>query len=180
MSKLTLAAVQALITDQSKTLMEEITSLRAEVATLRTLLDEECNKRQGVPPADALANKQSFADVVKSSIKTAMCEESAKKEVVLNLPENKRDHQDMDDLCQRSHVTMKPSSIARIGEQKPDHTRPLKASFPTSFDARTFISKVDTRKMLLLKTLLQKYVADPVALVKSRHVVPLTAKRYVS
>jgi len=80
------------------------------------------------------------------SVQSALLEESAKKDVVINLPENKRDTADIEDLCQQAKVTVKPTAIARLGKPNPDRTRPLKVSFPSAFDARTFQSRIDTYK----------------------------------
>ena len=69
-----------------------------------------------------------------------MCE----KDVVINLPENKRDTDDVNDLCHK--VAVKPSPSTRIGKPEKDRPRPLKASFPTPFDARTFMAKLKAYK----------------------------------
>ena len=144
MSKLTLAAVKTLITEQTKTLVDEIKSLRAEVASLRASLDSVQDTRPS--PSDPGDGKRSLAEVVKASVQSAMQEECVKKDIVLNLVEQKRDLADMDNLCEKAQIVVKPSSITRLGKPKADHSRPLKASFPTPFDARTFMAKVEAYK----------------------------------
>jgi hypothetical protein len=135
----------ALIEKQTKTLMDEISSLRTEVASLRALLDAA--QRDHV---DNLSGHQvrtpSFSDVVKASVQFALREECVKNDLVLNLPDNKRDIDDMNDLCQKARVAVKPSSVTRIGKPGGNRLRPMKASFPTPFDARAFMAKLEAYK----------------------------------
>lgn len=138
---LTLAAVQNLISEQTKTLVDEIKNLRTEVATLRASLDAVQNRPPS--PSNPDGNQPVLASVVKASVQSALQEECVKRDVVMNLRENKRDMEDVNDLCQKAQINVKPSSIIRLGKPKNDRTRPLKASFPTPFDARTFMAKVE-------------------------------------
>ena len=87
-----------------------------------------------------------FAIVVKETVKSVFDDESVKKDVIIRIPENKRDKSDVDDLCQKVESQVKPCAITRIGKPTSERTRPLKASFPTPFDARTFIAKFDACK----------------------------------
>jgi anthranilate/para-aminobenzoate synthase component I len=157
---LTLAAVESLIQEQTKSLTAEIASLRTEVETLRASLAAVQNlSNQQTTPTDPSPNKL-FADVVKASVQSVLQNEDAKKEVVLNLPENNRDSEDMEELCAKTEIATKPSSITRIGKvnsttdnasssatsNRPSRPRPLKATFATSFDARTFMAKFEAYK----------------------------------
>ena len=135
-------ASAALIADNTKALKEEIASLRSEVAELRASLEPLPRP----DPSAASSSTGSLARVLKSSVKCALQDMTVKKEVILYLPENKRDHEDIDSLCQKASVTVKPSAIERIGRPKNDRTRPLKASFPTPFDARTFMTRINLCK----------------------------------
>lgn len=170
MPNLTLNAVKALIDEQTKTLKEEITnlrtelasatlltdnnnalkkeivSLRAEVADLRVSLNDA--QKRTTPPnqsADPESNK-TWADAVTASVKTALRDQSVKNEIVVYVPENEHDMEDINALCQKATVAVKPSAIMRIGRPKVGRSRPLKASFPTPFDARAFMTKIDAYK----------------------------------
>lgn len=150
-NKLTLAAIRSLIEEHTKTLVDEITSLKAEVASLRASLDAVQRPTPTGSPGPASrdncsASKQTFSNVVKASVQSALRDECVKKDVVINLPENKRDIDDVNDLCHKTQVTVKPSSITRIGKPGKDRSRPLRASFPTPFDARAFMAKLDAYK----------------------------------
>ena len=148
MSKLTLAAVQTLIKEHTKTLMDEISALRAEVKSLRSSFDAAQIRQSSVPipSASDAASQKRFAKAVKTSVQFALRDEDAKKEVIVTMPERKRDVADVDDLCSKAEVTVKPSSITRLGKQETDRPRPLKASFTTSFDARAFMAKIEAYK----------------------------------
>lgn len=153
MTKLTLAAVQDLVKKQTEILVAEIQSLREDVAVLRTELAAAQEERASNQPqqlasiATSNEGKRSVADVVKASVCSALDEEKAKKEVVIQkLPENDRDVQDVHELCEKITVTVKPETVIRLGKPNPNRPRSLKVSFPTSFDARTFMSKVEQCK----------------------------------
>ena len=146
-TKLTLAAVRSLIQEHTKSLVDEIISLKAEVASLRASLDAVQRPQDHQDqPLETTASKQTFSNVVKASVQSALRDECVKKDVVMNLPENKRDIDDVNDLCHKTQVAVKPSSITRIGKPGKDRPRPLKASFPTPFDARAFMAKLEAYK----------------------------------
>jgi hypothetical protein len=153
------AAVETAIAELREALLAEISNLRAEVAMLREKLEAAEMQNTSLEPtpaqaADALSSTNrttNYADVVKA-VKSALSEENVKKDVVINLPENKADLADVNVLCQKTDVSVKPSSFTRIGKrqtQSPSQSnrpRPLKMSFPTPFDARTFMAKLEAYK----------------------------------
>ena len=89
-----------------------------------------------------------FASVIKSSVQTALQEACVKKDVVITIPENNRDLADIETLCDKVQAHVKPTSVTRLGKPKTNQTRPrpLKASFPTQFDARAFIAKIESSR----------------------------------
>ncbi|ELU02503.1 hypothetical protein CAPTEDRAFT_189395 [Capitella teleta] len=121
-----------------------------EVATLRTELAaaqqrSTTSQPQQLPSSDE--GKRSVAEVVKAPVCCALDEEKATKEVViLKLPENDRDVQDVQEVCEKATVSVKPETLIRLGKINPDRPRTLKASFPTAFDARTFMAKIEQCK----------------------------------
>lgn len=154
-AKVTLIAIQNLLQTQTASFVAEIQSLRDEVGLLRTELaaaQERFSKQASLPapPASSSAmgaKDHSFADVVKASVCSAIEEEKSKNEIVIQgLPENDHDEQDVRELCTRASVNVKPVTVNRLGKPNPDRPRRLKASFPTPFDARTFMAKVDECK----------------------------------
>lgn len=93
MAKLTLAAVQALFKEQTEELMKEITSLRDEVPSLRAHIAATQSQAQDSQDSShttrhASKDPRSFADVVRTSVQSALQEENVKKEMVIRMPEN--------------------------------------------------------------------------------------------
>jgi len=148
MVKLDAAFVQSLIDNQSdmfkaeiKSLRDEVTSLRAELAALKRDTQPQLQKSSSIPLP---TNKHTLEETVTASVKTAFRDEKAKREVVLaQLPENKRDSKDVEALCRRLKVSTRPSSTARMGQATSERPRLLKATFPSEFDARLFLAKVE-------------------------------------
>lgn len=140
MAKLTLAAVKNLIEEQTRILMTEIRTLKDEVAELKTELAAVKTPDQSTWNNNPAAEKLVICDAVKASMNAALEEQKIKKEVViLKLPEKNTDESDVSELCE--HV--KPEGLIRLGKVNKDRPRPLKATFPTSFDARAFMSKIE-------------------------------------
>ena len=147
MAKLTLVAVQNLISEQTKVLTDEIGKLRNEVVQLRTELAavKKCALEQKPNNTSIAQQTPSMEEAVSASVKTALQDEKTKCEVVLvQLPENKRDTKDIEEMCHRLQIKTRPSALTRMGESSTaNKPRPLKVTFPTQFDARLFLAKVD-------------------------------------
>ena len=131
-------ASAALIADNTQTLKDEIASLRNEVAELRaSLAASKEQQTQSDHPAVTCStpanqeSRQSWADVLKASVQSALSDQSSKNEIVVHLPENKRDSEDIEAICQKASIAVKPSAITRIGKPRANRPRPLKASFPS-------------------------------------------------
>ncbi|ELU12658.1 hypothetical protein CAPTEDRAFT_210230 [Capitella teleta] len=144
MAKVTLALVHDLIKKQTETFIAEITSLRDEVAAFKAQL---AATNLTSSPQSTPAQPSSFADVVKTSIRSALEEDRAKQEVIIQrLPENTRDVADVHEICARAEVIVKPTAVTRLGKSHPNRPRIVKVTFPSTFDARTFRSKVEESK----------------------------------
>ena len=152
MAKLTLMAVQNLISEQTKVLTDEIEKLRNEVVQLRTELAavKKCvveEKPNDTPIAQQTSSN--LANVVKSCVQTAFQEEKDKNDVILsNLPENesKPDSNLVSELCHTLKFTSKSKGMSRLGRKVENQHRLLRVSFDSQFDARAFKSKFDELK----------------------------------
>jgi hypothetical protein len=69
-----------------------------------------------------------------------------KSEVVNKMLENKQDQKDVENVCERMQFPARPTSILRLGKETAKLPRPLKITFPSPFDARAFLAKVDAVK----------------------------------
>ena len=156
MAKPTLASVTALINEQTSTLMKEIESLRGEVLSLKKELaavKEQSALHQSAlqqNSSDETSNSQwTLADVVKTSVKSALGDEKTKNDVIISaMPENSKDQEDVEVLCNRVQAVTEPCAVTRLGKSKAnsDHPRLIKATFPSQFDARAFLARVDEKQ----------------------------------
>lgn len=171
MAKLTLAAVESLITNQTaefkneiKALREEVSSLRSELAAATATIEmtQTCvTQFTGTVPntdsadADAATSDSesriiapAFSDVVSASVKTAFREEKSKSEVVIvQFPEKKKDTEELDALCSKINIPTRPSAIMRMGNKETaKRPRPMKLTFSSPFDARAFMARVSECK----------------------------------
>ncbi|ELT94552.1 hypothetical protein CAPTEDRAFT_206282 [Capitella teleta] len=108
-NKLTLAAVQSLISDQTKMLVEKIRSLRLEVTSLKTPLATltEKSAQQSTQTAlsqSAYSESLSFADAMKKSVKAVLHEEKSKSEIIIKGLEEKDSGADDDPVHVEAHV----------------------------------------------------------------------------
>lgn len=150
MAKVTLAMVHDLITKQGEAFMAEIKSLRDEVAALKAQIAATDSATACSPQSTSAADPKTFADAVKSSIRSALDEDKAKQEVIIQrLPENNNDKVDVDELCSLAEVAVKPTAVSRLGKPDPKRPRFLKATFPSIFDSRLFRAKVEESKEAL-------------------------------
>ena len=108
--------------------------------------EEHQTESNNQSPSSTPAQNDAWADIVKASVKSALRDQSTKAEVVMHLPENDHDSEDVAALCEKTSIAVRPSTVIRIGKLRANKPRPLKAIFPTKFDARTFISKIEALK----------------------------------
>lgn len=147
-NKITIAVLHALMIEQHDSLINTIKDLRTEVTALKTELATVKTAQTELPTPITDNNKlpNDYASVVKETVRSVFKDETVKKEVIIHLPENKHDETDINELCQKVNITVKPCAITRLGKPEKDKKRPLKASFPSPFDARAFMAKVDAFK----------------------------------
>lgn len=89
----------------------------------------------------------SFVDVVKSSIQSALRDEKAKNDVIINaMPENQSDRDDVNTLCNKVRMVTKPCDVTRLGKPDKNHPRPIRATFPSQFDARAFLARIEEER----------------------------------
>ena len=158
MAKLTLAAVESLISNQTativaenKSLRDEVSSLRDEVKDLKVKLEalmgfcdyrSPSNTAESTDESNVVSPPPTFAEVVKKTLKSTLREESAMSDVIISkLEEKGEDRAVIAGLCQKMNCNVTPKETTRLGKKlttQPTAHRPLKVSFPTPFDARTF------------------------------------------
>jgi hypothetical protein len=142
-------ALAAQVADDNKAMKEEVASLRDEVAQLRAALASS-NEQPTLANAPNVASPAApFADVVKASVQTVLDEEKTRNEVVIhNMKDENNDADSVNSLCADVNFTTLPTHVSRLGKvsvsrQRP---RPIKATFPSSFDARAFQARVSEAK----------------------------------
>lgn len=146
-----LVAITKEIKELKKTnccLVNEVNELKDEVVSLKETLAESKTANAPHSSAETLL-KRSFADTVKSSVKSVLLDEKAKSDVIISgLAENKKDEEDIATLCTDANIAIKPAGLVRLGKVNDASTTPrlVKASFNTSFDARTFMARLDEHK----------------------------------
>lgn len=144
-------AVQELKT-QLQALKTDFAALQAKVVTEGVGLSVPCDDDGDVSPGEGDASwsvapgkkkKKSLPDMLRQSVCSALEEEKSKCDVIISRAvESQNDDTFMSTLCTTMRSSIKPTHLVRLGK-KGSHPRLLKASFPTSFDARAFIAKYD-------------------------------------
>jgi hypothetical protein len=132
-----------LIAKQTEVLLKEITSLRDEVASLKTqLAASQCKTNHGTQ-----LNKTSFADIVRDTMNDTLIAEKCKSQVVIsNVDESGNDDDVVLSLCKKIEPASKPQSVLRMGKKEDGKTRPLRVTFESNFEARSFLSKYSNAK----------------------------------
>lgn len=164
------------LTNLVKNLSDEFTAYRLETAAnieqltteckqLRIenqkLTEQACNPSPMVqPPNTSSMTPQSFAEVVKSSVQSALrddvvrqtvqstlAEQNSQAEVVISgVEERGQDTAFIHELCAQMNFSQKPVSLNRVGQKPKDGHRLMKVSFPSQFDARAFKSRYNQLK----------------------------------
>lgn len=147
--------------DERENLKGEIQNLKKEIEDHRkeaksnqeSLLSEIRNLKEQVPktatstPAESEAT---YAQVVRSSVRSVMQDEQCKAEMIFSSVEEKgKDRDFVSNLCNKMELQTKPVEITRLGRNQPSNTerpRLLKVTFPTAFDARAFRAKYEEVK----------------------------------
>ena len=88
--------------------------------------------------------RKAFSDAVRQSVTSALQDERVKCDVVISRAEESTDDSKfVNELCKTMDFPAHPTSAQRLGKKKGEQPRLLKVSFPTAFDARTFIARYD-------------------------------------
>ena len=140
--------------DEIQTLKKEIEDHRQEAKlNQESLLKEIRDLKEHVSKPCTTAPTQSeatYADVVRSSVRSVIHDEQCKAEMIFSSVEEKgKDREFIANLCDKMDLQTKPIEISRLGRSKPpstDRPRLLKVTFQTAFDARTFRVKYDEVK----------------------------------
>ena len=127
------------IKDQCAKLREENINL---LAKLENALSHNVAASSACAQQSIDSGSNSWTQVVKSSVRSALQDEQSKSEIVLlQMPEKKSDSKDLQALCSKLKISVRPSAVVRLGNDAKKGPRPMKVTFSTPFDARIFLTK---------------------------------------
>ncbi|ELT95383.1 hypothetical protein CAPTEDRAFT_190798 [Capitella teleta] len=151
--------VKAMLKDimtELKEAKEERASLRAEIDGLKNINEELLAAINARPPSMAMSAGASspsqggaFADVVRSSVRSALQNEEHLKEVIMSkIEEHGRDDTVVSDLCQKMNFCSRPTDVKRLGKKptNDNYRRLLKVTFSSVFNSRVFRSRFNEMK----------------------------------
>ena len=139
---------------QMQKMQSDFAALQAKVAARemtetvshgRDDYDGTSPEEDGTPWSEVVdrKKKKSLPDMLRQSVRSALEEEKNKCEVIISrAAESDDDTAFITTLCTTMQSSTKPTHLTRLGK-KGNHPRLLKATFPSSFDARTFIAKYE-------------------------------------
>jgi hypothetical protein len=136
---------------------EETKALKEEIATLKLSNDALCIELSELKcvssstPTSASKDSTSsvkFADVVKQSVRSVFHDDKSKNEIIMSkVKEGENDQQYVTNVCKIIHFEGQPTDVVRLGRKKDGHSRPLRVTFSSPFDARVFRARfVEHRK----------------------------------
>lgn len=155
--------IKPLIDDAVQELKSQLQTLKTEFAALQAKVttegvgpsvphdDDDGDASPGESDASwsvvaGRKKKKSLPDMLRQSVRSALEEEKSKCEVIISRAvESENDNTFVSSLCTAMRSSTKPTHLVRLGK-KGSHPRLLKATFPSSFDARAFIAKYDEAK----------------------------------
>lgn len=127
-----------------KPLIEEVEALKVQFAKLESSL--QLTKPQGEAPTTSPPSFAEIVKTVKTSVQSVLIEEKIRNDVVISgLAECENDSDGVRQICDTLEFKTKPIDIQRLGS-KGERPRLLKMTFPSTFDARAFRSKVSEAK----------------------------------
>ena len=141
--------MKPLLDDCMKELRDEISALKEEVSELKSeLLKKKSNPENPVPQSYSSVASPSLTKIMQTTMKDTLNEEKTKAQVVIaNAKETGKDVEFMTSLCDKVKHKSMPKAVARIGrKEKPEHSRLMKVTFDSNFDARTFMSCYEAAK----------------------------------
>lgn len=149
----TMSAKQCEMECKMNEIINECATLREENKNLLAKLEHALSNSDAASsadahkPADVNSASNSWTQIVKSSVRSALQDEQSKSEIVLlQMPEKKNDSRDIQTLCSKLKISVQPSAVVRLGNDEKKAPRPVKVTFSTPFDARIFLTKADELK----------------------------------
>ena len=80
-------------------------------------------------------------------MKDTLNAEKCKAQVVISrVDEGSNDHDYVRSLCEKVEQPSKPQSVSRLGKKEDGQARPLRVTFESSFEARSFMSRYSTAR----------------------------------
>ena len=147
--------------------MKELKLFRSQVTDLQAKLDELTQRNPSDHSNDASAERpdavhelpshsSSLADIVRTSVKSEIDDENVRREVIMSsVPEEGKDADFIHVLCNQMNFDQRPKAVQRLGRRSSgsaNRSRPMKVSFDTEFDARTFRSWFEQKRSELEAT----------------------------
>ena len=127
-----------------QSLQDENAIMKQQLADIQqNVLD--CKNASMASPTPVQSSPTSFADVVRKTVKTAFDDEKVRQEVIVSrAPDEGNDNDFISGLCDKMDFAPKPKAVMRLGQNLvTGRCRPLKVSFDTEFDARTFKARLE-------------------------------------
>lgn len=126
---MTAVAFQAIINEQTKFLIDDIKGLHDEIASQEAELSAacwhcascSCDQSLSASATSLGIEIHTFADVVRNLVQSALQEEKSKNDVIKGLMENICDHDDLDSLCNKVKIYVKPTTVVRLGKTDAAH-----------------------------------------------------------
>lgn len=143
-------ALQPMIKDPISALSSQFDSLQQQVTELSAKFTPS-----GCSSSDdsndgwrtvTYSQRKSFSDALRNSVKSVFQEERCKSDVVIaKVDEGGDDNAFLKELCQKMDFAVKPTEPQRLGKRG-ERPRLLKVTFPTAFDARSFMARYEERR----------------------------------
>lgn len=150
------SALEPLLQEAINRLQQQLTAMQGQLKDLQDRMKSapvpqaadslpESSPDEGASWTTVSSHRKSFSDVVRRSVETALHDERCKQDVIISGAQENDDKKFIDDLCSIMDFSTKPTSYRRLGE-KGSRPRLLMASFPSAFDARSFIVRYDNAR----------------------------------
>ena len=141
------------LASQLNELREQLASLQARLDSPPELLphsgsscnhDDDDDDGSGWTVQTNPKKKRSFSEVLQQSVTTALREERVHCDVIVaKAPESANDAQFINDVCTKMSFPTCPRDTMRLGKKSEGRPRLLKVTFPSAFDASSFMARYD-------------------------------------
>jgi hypothetical protein len=137
---------------QFQELQAQISDLKTKInETANSIADDEDDDQNGYTfVGSRRKSRRQFNDVVRQSDTSALNDERHESDVVIGrAPESGDDNIFIASICEKMGFNTKPSTTHRLGKPTAGNSNPrlLKVTFPTSFDARSFMAAFEAKRM---------------------------------